>query len=43
MNWKHWAKLAGVGLLFIVIDVKTKGKIRSLLASIPVLGPFLAS
>jgi hypothetical protein len=43
MNWKHIAKLIGVGLLFVVIDVKTKGKIRSVLASIPVIGPFLGS
>jgi hypothetical protein len=43
MNWKHWAKLAAIGLVFVVIDIKTKGKIRSLLASIPVVGGFLTS
>jgi hypothetical protein len=43
MHWKHIAKLVGIGLLFVVIDVKTKGKIRGLLASIPVVGPFLSA
>lgn len=41
-HWKHVAILVGVGLLFIVINTKTKGKIAGFIASIPVVGPMLS-
>ena len=41
-SWKFWAALAAVALLGVVIDIKTKGKIRGFIAGIPVVGPMLS-
>lgn len=41
-KWKHVAILIGVGLLFVVINTKTKGKIAGFIAGVPVIGPFLS-
>jgi hypothetical protein len=40
-KWKHALILVGIGLLAIVIDRKTKGKISGFLAGVPIIGPFL--
>jgi hypothetical protein len=41
-HWKHIAILIGVGLLAVVINTKTKGKIANLISQIPVVGPMLS-
>jgi len=42
-SWKFWASLAGIGLLAVVIDIKTGRKLSGLLTGLPVVGGFLTS